>query len=109
MNELIKIDSLPDFDPAEHLRDKEDIAAYLAAVIEEGDYDGLGEALGTIARSKGMTEIARESGLAREALYRALRSGASPRFDTIARVIDALGLSLTVKTKRVPESDRPAA
>jgi len=74
---------LPDFDPAEHLRDAEGIAGYLSAVLEEDDPNAVIEALGTIARARGMTEIARESGLAREALYRALRDGAAPRFDTV--------------------------
>ena len=104
MSKEISVDNLPEFDAAEHLRDPEDIVAYLNAVLEEDDPDALIEALGTIARAQGMTQIARESGLAREALYRALRGGASPRFDTVMRVIRALGLRLTA----VPADDRPA-
>ena len=96
MNANIKITDLPDFDPAEHLRDKADIAAYLTAVIEGGDASELADALGVIARARGMTEIARESGITREALYRALRQDSSPRFDTIAKVCKALGCRLTV-------------
>ncbi len=92
----IRVTDLPDFDPAEHLRDEADIAAYLTAAIEEDDPDALLQALGTVARSRGMADVARESGLAREALYRALRPGAKPRFDTVARVCRALGLRLTV-------------
>ncbi len=92
----IKIDDLPDFDPTEHLRNNEEIAAYLSAVIEEDDPDELLHALGVAARARGMTEIARETGLAREALYRALRKGAATRLDTVSRVCKALGLRLTV-------------
>lgn len=92
----IKTAGLPDFDPAEHLRDEADIAAYLTAALDENDPEALLESLGTVARARGMTEIAQESGLAREALYRALRQGSAPRFDTVIRVIKALGLHLTV-------------
>ncbi len=104
MGKKIRVSELPDFDPAEYLRDAEDIAGYLSAVLEEDDPHALIEALGTIARARGMTAIARESGLAREALYRALREGASPRFDTVMRVMRALGVRLTVE----PDSRRAA-
>ena len=96
MSDKISVSSLPDFDAATFLRNEEDMAAYLNAALEEGDTDSLIEALGTVARARGMTEIARESGLAREALYRALRPGATPRFDTIAKVCKAFGLRLSV-------------
>ena len=96
MTRKIRIADLPEFDLAEHLRDEEDIAAYLTMVIEENDAAELAHALGIVARARGMTEIARASGLTREALYRALRPGASPRFETIAKVCAALGLRLTV-------------
>lgn len=88
---------LPDFDPAEHLKDDADIAAYLSLVIEEGDPGELARALGVAARARGMAQIAEESGIGREALYKALRSGAQPRFDTIARVCKALGVKLVVQ------------
>jgi probable addiction module antidote protein len=96
MTKKIKISDLPVFDAAEHLRDDEDIAAYLNVVLEENDASALAEALGTIARVRGMREIAEASGIGRESLYKALRAGASPRLDTIARVCAALGLKLTV-------------
>ena len=96
MNKVIKVSKLPDFDPAEHLRDKEDIAAYLSVILEEGEAADLAKALGVIARSRGMTEIARETGITREALYKALREDSSPRLDTIAKVCKALGCRLTV-------------
>lgn len=95
--QMIKVDELPEFDAAEHLRDDGDIAAYLTVVLEENDPAALAHALGTIARSRGMTQIAEGSGLAREALYRALRPGAQPRFDTIQRVCTALGVKLVVQ------------
>ncbi len=96
MTDPIKIQALPDFDPAEHLRDREDIAAYLTAVLEEGDSAELAHALGVVARARGMTEIAREAGISREALYRALRPAAAPRLDTIMKVCKALGCRLAV-------------
>ncbi len=104
MSQKIRVSELPDFDPAEYLHDAEDIAGYLSAVLEEDDPNAVIEALGTIARARGMTEIARESGLAREALYRALRGGAAPRFDTVMRVMRALGVRLAVE----PDEDRAA-
>jgi len=97
MGEKLKASELPLFDPAEHLKDEEDIAAYLTLVIAEGDSAELAHALGIVARARGMSEIARASGLTREALYRALRPGAHPRFDTVARVCSALGVKLVAQ------------
>lgn len=97
MTRTIKISELPDFDPAEHLKDEEDIAAYLTVILEENDSALLASALGDIARARGMTEIARASGLTREALYRALRPNAQPRFDTVNRVCAALGVRLVAQ------------
>ncbi len=97
MSKKIRVSELPDFDVTEYLEDDQAIAEYLTCVLEENDADLLVAALGDVARARGMTEIARESGLAREALYRALRSGASPRFDTVMRVLQALGVHLVAK------------
>lgn len=94
MTRKIKISELPEFDMAEYLPDEQAIAEYLTIVLEEGDPAELMHALGTVARARGMTEIAKSSGLTREALYRALRADAQPRFDTIARVCKALGVKL---------------
>ncbi len=98
MNKKISVSCLPDFDAAEYLKSDEDIAEYLNAVLDDGDPALLAAALGDIARARGMTEIARASGLTREALYKALRPDAKPRFDTIARVCKALGVRLHAET-----------
>lgn len=94
MNRKIKAADLPDFDMAEHLKTDEDVANYLTLVLGENDLAELTHALGTIARARGMSEVARASGLTREALYKALRPTSQPRFDTIARVCTALGVKL---------------
>ncbi|MBT4498985.1 MAG: putative addiction module antidote protein [Gemmatimonadetes bacterium] len=99
MSKKISITDLPEFDPAEHLQDEADIAAYLTAVIEEGDSSELAHALGVVARARGMAEVAKASGLTREALYKALRPGAAPRFDTINRVCRALGVRLVAQSQ----------
>jgi probable addiction module antidote protein len=97
MAKKIKISDLPDFDMAEQLRDDEDIAVYLNLVLEDGDPALLAAALGDIARARGMTDISRASGITREALYKALRPNARPRFDTISKVCKALGVKLHVE------------
>lgn len=95
MSKKIKISNLPEFDMAEHLDDERAIAEYLTVVMEENDPSALAQALGTVARARGMGEIAKAAGLGREALYKALRPGAHPRFDTVQRVCAALGVRLT--------------
>ena len=97
MTKKIRIADLPDFDPAEHLRSRQDVAAYLAAVIEENDPTFVAPALDDLARACGMSEIAKTTGITREALYKALRPSAQPRFDTINRVCEALGVRLVVQ------------
>ena len=94
MPKKIKISELPEFDLAEHIKTEKDIAEYLSIVMEEDDPSLLAAVLGDIARARGMSEIARASGITREALYRALRPDAHPRFDTISRVCKALGVKL---------------
>ena len=93
----INIADLPEFDMAEHLGSDQAIAEYLSIVLEENDPAEFAHALGTIARAKGMTEVARASGLTREALYKALRPTSQPRFDTIMKVLHALGLQICVQ------------
>lgn len=96
MAKKVKISSLKTFDMAEMLDSEQAIAEYLTVVLEENDPSALAEALGTVARARGMTQVAEDSGIAREALYKALRPGAQPRFDTIQRVMAALGVKLRV-------------
>ena len=82
------------WDPAEHLITDEDMAAYLEAALQEGDSALIAAALGDIARAKGMSQIARDAGLGRESLYKALSAEGNPEFATIMKVITALGLQL---------------
>lgn len=96
------------WDTAEVLKTKERVVAYLDAVLEDGDPEMLKLALGNIARSKGMTEIAKETGFRRTSLYRALSSEGNPEFATVAGVIRALGLRLSV-TADVAAVPRAAA
>jgi len=97
MSEKIKVSELPEFDMAEHIKTEEDIAAYLNTVLEEGDGAELAHALGVIARAKGMADIAEKSGITREALYKALRPNAQPRFDTVHKVMQAMGVKLQAR------------
>jgi probable addiction module antidote protein len=87
------------YDVAEHLRTPREMAAYLEACLEEanGDAAFIAKALGDIARAKGMARVARDAGLSRESLYKALSGDRSPSFDTILKVVEALGLSLHAK------------
>ena len=84
------------YDVAEHLRTPAEMAAYLDAWLEESPDDaaGIAKALGDIARAKGMTQVAKDAGLSRESLYRALSDGGNPSFATILKVAKALGLKL---------------
>ncbi len=84
------------FEIAEHLRTPEEMAAYLEACFEEsnGDAAFVAKALGDIARAKGMTQVARDAGLSRESLYKALSGERTPGFDTILKVVRALGMEL---------------
>jgi probable addiction module antidote protein len=96
MNESICIRDLPEFDMAEQLQTEEDIANYLSLVMEDGDIDEFNRALGYVAKARGMTQIANDSGLGRESLYKALRPGSRPEFGTIAKVLKALGLDIHI-------------
>lgn len=85
------------FDPTRYLTDDAAIAEYMTAVLETEDPDLLLLALGDIARARGMAEVAKEAGLGRESLYKALAPGSKPRFDTIVKVARALGLRFTAQ------------
>ena len=97
MTKKIRIADLPEFDFSEHLESEQAMAEYLTVVLEDNDPSLLAAALGDIARARGMSEIARASGITREALYKALRPDAQPRFDTISRVCAALGVKLVAQ------------
>ena len=94
---MAKTETRP-WDPAEHLETEEDMAAYLEAALEEGDPSLVAAALGDIARAKGMTQIARETGLGRESLYKALSPEGNPELATLLKVVRALGLRLHATT-----------
>ena len=91
-----KIRLLP-FDAARYLTDDRAVAEYMSAVLETGDSELLLAALGDVARAKGMAQVAKDSGLGRESLYKALAPGAKPRFDTVLKVTRALGVKLTAQ------------
>lgn len=88
------------WDVVEHLETEEDMAAYLEAALEDGDPQLVAAALGDIARAKGMAQIAREAGLGRESLYKALSPEGNPEFATILKVVRALGLRLHASPAR---------
>jgi probable addiction module antidote protein len=90
------------YDVTEHLRTPAEMAAYVEAVLDEssGDSAAIAKALGDVARARGMSEVAKEAGLSRESLYKALSGERSPDFETILRVVRALGLRLHAKAIR---------
>jgi probable addiction module antidote protein len=87
------------FDPARHIETEEDIFHYLEAVMEGNDPAHIARALGDVARSKGMTEIANKTGLGRQALYTALSENGNPTLETLTLVLGALNLELTVQKR----------
>ena len=102
------------YDVAEHLRTPEEMAAYLEACLEEADGDAafIAKALGDIARAKGMAQVAKDASLSRESLYKALSGERSPDFDTILKVVGALGLKLHAEAPRGrlhPSRSRPSS
>jgi len=94
------------FDISEILEDEETIAAYLSAVIEENDTKLLLKAIGHIAKARGMSKIAKESGLGRESLYKALDENSQPRFETIMKVLNAMNVKMKFS---VASEDNPKA
>jgi probable addiction module antidote protein len=87
------------FDPAEHLETEEDILYYLETAMEGNDPRHIASALGDVARSQGMSEIARKAGVGRQALYNALSENGNPTLETLTAVLGALGLELTVQKR----------
>jgi len=92
-----KIKTFP-WDPVDHLKSEEDIVAYFEAALEDGDPTLITTVLGDIARARGMTKLARETGLGRESLYKALSPTGNPEFSTIIKVLAALGFRLHAST-----------
>ena len=97
MSKRVKVSELPEFDAAEYLNSEADVAAYLTTVLKENDPALLAAAIGDLALARGMSQVAKDSGIAREALYKALRPGSEPRFETISRVCAALGVRLVAQ------------
>lgn len=87
---------LTNFDIAQYLDNKEVIAEYLSQILADGDMDELLEALGNIAKAKGMSQIASETGLSRESLYKTFHKGTKPKFDTIIKILSSLGVKIQV-------------
>ena len=83
-----------DFDISQYLDSKEVIAEYLSQVLEDGDIDELLQAIGHIAKAKGMTQIAKDTGLGRESLYKTFAKGSKPKFDTVLKVLNSLDIKL---------------
>jgi len=87
----------PPFDAADYLDDEQTIAAYLSASLEDPNPDVFLTAVRDVARARGMSQLARSAGLGRESLYKALTPGAKPRYDTIFKLLHALGVKLSVE------------
>ena len=100
--------ALTPFDAAEFLDSEESISAYLAALLEEGNPKAFAAGLGDVARARGMSQVARDAGVSRESLYRALSGEGNPEFGTILKVMRALGLKLVTQPARTDLEDKPA-
>ena len=98
---MAKSDSLKlaPFDASDYLDDEVVIAEYLAAALEDPDPGAFLDAVADVAKAKGMTAVAERAGLGRESLYKALRRGAQPRFDTVRRLLHALGVEIEIVPK----------
>ena len=94
--------TLTPFDASKYLTDDETIAEFLMALLDSGNTAALLSGLGAVAKARGMTKVAADAGLNRESLYRAFAPGSNPGFDTIRRVMDAVGVQLSVRPTRKP-------
>lgn len=99
---MSKIKTRP-FDMANYLGSEEEITEYLRQVLEDGDPCELAAALGDVARARGMTQLARDTGLSRESLYKSLSGERAPSSDTLLKVIRALGFNLTIEPVEQPQ------
>jgi len=86
--------NLTTFDVSQYLDSKEMIAEYLSQVLADGDTNELLEAIGNIAKARGMSQIAKDTGLGRESLYKTFQDGAKPRFETVMKVLNSFGVKL---------------
>lgn len=103
---MAKIVKSSKLDATDYLKTPEAIAEYLSEAFETGDEKFIGEAMGAVARAKGMSDIARETGLSRESLYKSLSSQGSPGLSTAMKVLDSFDMQLVVKPK---EKEKEAA
>ena len=87
---------ITNFDIAQYLDDKEVIAEYLSQILSDGNTDELLEALGNIAKAKGMSQLAKDTGLGRESLYKTFQKGTKPKFETIKKILDSFGIKIQV-------------
>jgi probable addiction module antidote protein len=94
------------FDAADYLDTEERQVAYIAAALESGDADFVRDALGLVARARGMSEIAKKAGLNRESLYKALGEAGNPEFGTVMRIVRALGLTLSARSTARGQTSR---
>jgi probable addiction module antidote protein len=94
------------FDAADYLDSEERQVAYIAAALETGDANFVRDALGIVARARGMGEIAKNSGLNRESLYKALGETGNPEFGTVMRIVRAMGLTLSARSAQPPPTRR---
>lgn len=92
----MKVNDLPLFDVADYLENEEMSQAYLKIIMEENDPALLASTLGDIAKACGITQIVKDAGIGRESLYKALRPNAKPRYETISRMLNALGMKLDI-------------
>jgi probable addiction module antidote protein len=90
------------FDAADYLDSTEAQAEYMTAALETGDAEFIRDAVGVVARARGMTKIAKETGLSRESLYKALGETGNPEFATVMRIVRALGLTLSARPAATP-------
>lgn len=97
------------FDPAQYLQDEASIAEFLSASVEMNDPAVLLNALSTVARARSMTQLAAAAGLGRESLYKALAPGAQPRYDTVMRVLHALGVEIALRPVATSAASQAAA
>jgi len=95
------------YDPAKYLDSDEAVAEYITEALLTGDLELISHAIGVAAKARGMTQIAAQTGLSRESLYRALSSDGRPQFETIGRVLSALGLRLRVEAVSASNEDHP--